>query len=98
MTLSGWEIAECSECNCRFAHYVTSKMFVDEKTVGKCDNCYNEIDHDCVDEFQEDENHSFRIVGQKRFAKKPRDPSLGLSPNPEGLGLEPTEHGHNCLR
>jgi hypothetical protein len=71
MSISGWTTARCKECKCRFMRFIDSPwLFVDEEVIGTCDNCFNRVSHDCIDELTENENGSFLIVGRKEFDKK----------------------------
>lgn len=67
MSMSGTVPAVCKKCNCRFVWHVDNIPFFDCEIVGICDNCVNKIPHDCVDEFVEDENKCFMVVGRKEF-------------------------------
>lgn len=70
-TISGWCIARCRKCKCRFEHYHNYPFFfVDQEVVGTCDDCINERDHDCYDELTENVNGGFLFMGRKTFKKK----------------------------
>jgi len=66
MSRSGSVMAVCKECQCRFLWNMDNIPFSGCEIVGICDNCFDKISHDCVDELVE-ENHSFMIVGRKEF-------------------------------
>ena len=71
-SISGSVEAKCKECKCRFTQHLDNWLFIDEEVTGTCDNCFNKISHDCVDELTLDSNECFEVVGRKEFTDEER--------------------------
>ena len=61
--------AKCKECQCRFVTHIDHALLYNASIIGVCENCSDMKSHDCIDEFQEDENHCYLKVGRREFPK-----------------------------
>ena len=65
-TISGCIQAKCTECKCRLVWHMDNKPVIGSEIIGRCSDCLEEKDHDCVDEFQGEHGE---VIGRKVFIK-----------------------------
>lgn len=63
-TISGCISATCKECGNKYIWHMNNFPFVDAEIIGTCDDCFEKVDHDVVDEFQ---GVNGKVIGRKTF-------------------------------
>lgn len=68
--ISGTVKAKCKKCKCVYEWTLNTWPFLDSEIIGTCKKCFHKVEHDCINEFEEDENFNFAVVGHKTFKNK----------------------------